>query len=105
MSEIRISRLKEYAIQLASQAYAKAAISVDEIIGLVAVIMTIVLSTILVSKFVDTAGLTANSSFYSQFQDLINTTGDVVSMMGYIPYIAVFAIIIAVLYSMFRRSQ
>lgn len=43
--------------------------------------MTIILSTILLSKFVDTAGLPETSTFYSQLQDLINRTGGVLSLL------------------------
>jgi len=43
--------------------------------------MTIILSTILLSKFVDTAGLSETSTFYSQFQDLINTIGNVLRLL------------------------
>ncbi|MHC1570404.1 MAG: hypothetical protein ACXQS9_00945 [Methermicoccaceae archaeon] len=35
----------------------------------------------MLSKFVDTAGLSETSTFYSQFQDLINRTGGVLSLL------------------------
>lgn len=83
--------------------YMRAALDVGEVVALAGVVLTIILVTIIVSKFADSASLDNTSAFYTQYNDILKTTGDVIGMMGFVPYVAVFGMILAILFAIFRR--